>query len=169
MPVAIEPVRAAHLPDIATLAGVIWRAHYPGILSPAQIEHMLARLYAVDMLRRELDDGVAWFRALIDGALVGFTSASAVAGTEEFKLHKLYIHPKWQRLGIGGVLLCHIGHLARARGAATLILNVNRRNASAIAAYTRHGFTLRESVVVDIGGGFVMDDDVMEKRLRTPE
>jgi hypothetical protein len=42
---------------------------------------------------------------------------------------------------------------------------VNKRNASAIAAYRKHGFDVRESVVKDIGGGFVMDDYIMEKRL----
>jgi hypothetical protein len=46
-----------------------------------------------------------------------------------------------------------------------LVLNVNKRNEVAIAAYSRHGFTIRESVKNDIGGGFVMDDYVMAKPL----
>lgn len=36
---------------------------------------------------------------------------------------------------------------------------------SAIAAYRKYGFTVREEVVQDIGGGFVMDDYIMEKPL----
>jgi RimJ/RimL family protein N-acetyltransferase len=47
----------------------------------------------------------------------------------------------------------------------TLILNVNKQNLRAIRAYERNGFFVREAVVVDIGGGFVMDDYVMAKRL----
>jgi ribosomal protein S18 acetylase RimI-like enzyme len=43
---------------------------------------------------------------------------------------------------------------------------VNKGNARAIAFYRKHGFDIAESVVVDIGGGFVMDDYVMGKELR---
>ena len=46
-----------------------------------------------------------------------------------------------------------------------MILSVNKRNAKAIAAYHRNGFVIAESVVTDIGGGFVMDDYVMAKEL----
>jgi ribosomal protein S18 acetylase RimI-like enzyme len=46
-----------------------------------------------------------------------------------------------------------------------LILQVNKRNEKAIKLYRRAGFAVREEIVVDIGGGFVMDDYVMEKRL----
>jgi RimJ/RimL family protein N-acetyltransferase len=46
-----------------------------------------------------------------------------------------------------------------------LILSVNKRNTKAITAYKRNGFAIVESVVTDIGGGFVMDDYVMAKEL----
>jgi RimJ/RimL family protein N-acetyltransferase len=62
-------------------------------------------------------------------------------------------------------LLQHCGREVRAAGAHRLILYVNKRNAKAIAAYQRNGFVIAESVVTDIGGGFVMDDYVMAKNL----
>ncbi len=40
---------------------------------------------------------------------------------------------------------------------------MNKRNAQAIAAYRRNSFVIAESVITDIGGGFVMDDYVMAK------
>jgi hypothetical protein len=42
---------------------------------------------------------------------------------------------------------------------------VNKANARAIMAYKRNGFVITESVITDIGGGFVMDDYVMAKDL----
>ncbi len=164
----IARVQPRDLPEIATLAAIIWKAHYPGIIPPAQIDYMLARMYDVEEMRRELDSGMVWFKALIDGALVGFASAGAADAAGEFKLHKLYVHHKCQRHGIGGTLLRFVETTARERAAGRLILNVNKRNTSAIAAYQKHGFTIRESVVIDIGGGFVMDDHVMVKALLTP-
>jgi GNAT superfamily N-acetyltransferase len=164
----IGRVQPRDLPDIAALAAFVWKAHYPGIIPPAQIDYMLARMYDVEVMRRELAEGMSWFKALIDGAVVGFAAAGATEAAGEFKLHKLYVHHKWQRHGIGGVLLRIVEKTARERGATTLILNVNKRNTTAIAAYHKRGFTIRESVVIDIGGGFVMDDHVMEKGLFPP-
>lgn len=165
MNIAIEPVRAGHLAEISALAGVIWRAHYPGIITPGQIDYMLARMYDVDVMRRELEQGIAWFHALVDGALRGFASVGPTDSTTEFKLHKLYVHPLSQRQGLGGALLKECESAARARSATTLILNVNKRNEKAVAAYRKYGFTVRQSIVADIGGGFVMDDYVMAKVL----
>jgi ribosomal protein S18 acetylase RimI-like enzyme len=51
--------------------------------------------------------------------------------------------------------------VARAYGCDALVLAVNKRNEGALAAYAKHGFAIVESVVKDIGGGFVMDDYVM--------
>jgi ribosomal protein S18 acetylase RimI-like enzyme len=52
---------------------------------------------------------------------------------------------------------------ARRQGCRRLVLAVNKNNATAIAAYLKHGFRVVESVVKEIGGGFVMDDHIMHK------
>ena len=77
------------------------------------------------------------------------------------KLDKLYVHPRHQRHGHSGRLIEHARERARARGCARLMLAVNRHNASAIAAYRKHGFRVEAARVTDIGGGFVMDDYIM--------
>ena len=47
-------VRAAErdLAAVAELARVIWRKHYPGIITLEQIEYMLELGYSLDALRR---------------------------------------------------------------------------------------------------------------------
>jgi ribosomal protein S18 acetylase RimI-like enzyme len=80
-------------------------------------------------------------------------------------LHKLYLLPELQGRGLGSRLLQHCEQEVRAAGAHRLILSVNKRNAKAIAVYQRNGFVIAESVVTDIGGGFVMDDFIMAKEL----
>jgi diamine N-acetyltransferase len=70
-----------------------------------------------------------------------------------------------QRRGCGGRLIAQAETLARREGCRELVLAVNRGNTKAIAAYRKHGFTVREAVVKDIGGGFVMDDYWMVKTL----
>jgi len=51
------------------------------------------------------------------------------------------------------------------RGLSRVVLGVKRFNEKAIRAYRRNGFAIREELKTDIGGGFVMDDFIMEKRL----
>jgi diamine N-acetyltransferase len=154
----------ADLTRIAALAEVVWRAHYPGIISNKQIDYMLRRMYDLDVMREELRDGIRYDGLLAEEALVAFASYGPVTD-EEMKLYKLYVHPEWQRRGFGSQLLRHVEEAARAKGCRTLCLTVNKANAKAIAAYNRNGFSVRKSVVVDIGGGFVMDDYEMVKEV----
>jgi len=164
----IELVRARRdeLPAVQRLAGAIWRAHYPGIITHDQIEYMLVRGYALPVLEGFLsgsDRGLEL--ATVDGDLAGFAAWYLTDDHAEAKLDKLYVLQSRQRVGLGGRLVARVGALARAAGAERLILNVNKLNVQAIRAYEKHGFAIREAVVVDIGGGFVMDDYVMAKNL----
>jgi len=163
-PARVEIAQPAHLPDIAALAAVVWRAHYPGIISPEQIAYMLGRMYDIEVMRREMLSGINYLRALVEEQMRGLASSGPASATEH-KLHKLYVHPQWQGRGLGAALIERAEQHARANGASSLVLNVNKRNEEAIAAYRKRGFTVRDSVVVDIGGGFVMDDFVMVKPL----
>ena len=163
-----EIVRAteAGLPAISELAGVIWRACYPGIITMEQIDYMLARMYALDVLRDEIrSQGIRYDRLLLDGKLVGFASYGPTSEPGVMKLHKLYLLPEMQGRGLGSRLLQQVEGEVRTGGARRLILSVNKRNTKAITAYKRNGFVIVESVVTDIGNGFVMDDYIMAKEL----
>jgi ribosomal protein S18 acetylase RimI-like enzyme len=155
------------LDAVAALAGVVWRKHYPGIITPEQIEYMLARGYARAALQRFLtEEGAGLELAHVDARFAGFAAYHPGDAADELKLDKLYVHPEWQSLGVGRRLIEATEAAAHAQRRATVILNVNKNNAQAIRAYMRHGFAVREAVVVDIGGGFVMDDYIMAKRLQ---
>ena len=167
-PNRIEIVRAteAGLPAISELAGVIWRACYPGIITSEQIDYMLARMYSLDVLRDEIrSQGVRYDLLLVDGKPAGFASYGPTSERGAMKLHKLYLLPELHGRGLGSRLLQHVEREVRTGAARRLILSVNKRNAKAITAYQRNGFVIAESVITDIGGGFVMDDYVMTKGL----
>jgi diamine N-acetyltransferase len=160
--VRITALTAADVAVLCALAAEIWRAHYPAIISPAQIEYMLAQRYDPAIVRAELPRGDIWWdKLLVNGQMAGFSSYFLTRNAGEMKLDKLYVHPAHQRRGYGGMLLDRAVTMSRAVGRDVLTLAVNKRNADAIAAYEKHGFAIVESVVKDIGGGFVMDDYVM--------
>jgi GNAT superfamily N-acetyltransferase len=162
----IAPASEADLPAIAELAGVIWRACYRGIITNEQIDYMLARMYSLDTLRDEVcSQGIRYDRLLAGNEFIAFSSFGPTGQSKVLKLHKLYLHPAWQGRGLGSLLLQHCEREVRKLGARRLILNVNKKNAKAIAAYQRNGFVVAETVVADIGGGFVMDDYIMAKEI----
>jgi len=163
---SIVAATEADLAAVAELAGVVWRRHYPGIITPEQIEYMLALGYSHDALRRFIEiDGAGLDLAYVGERLVGFGAYYPLDADRELKLDKLYVHQDFQGRGAGRRLVASAENAARLRGCAALILNVNKYNSQAIQMYERNGFSVREAVAVDIGGGFVMDDYVMAKTL----
>ena len=168
--VHIGPLAVEDVAPLAALAREIWFAHYPAIISVAQIEYMLAERYDADVVRAELRrDGVWWDKLVVAGAMSGFASYFLTGVPGEMKLDKLYVHPRLQRRGYGGMMIARAGEVARSRGCSRLVLAVNKNNRDAIAAYLKHGFQVTDAVVKDIGGGFVMDDYVMVKPLMSDE
>ena len=160
--VRITALTAADVDELCALAAAIWRAHYPAIISAAQIEYMLAQRYNPAVVREELQRGDLWWDKLaVSERMVGFASYFLLHNERAMKLDKLYVHPAQQRRGYGRMLVDRAVTMARAYGCDALVLAVNKRNEGALAAYARHGFAIVESVVKDIGGGFVMDDYVM--------
>jgi len=164
--VQLLPAQVEDLPAIAALAEVIWRQHYPGIISTAQIDYMLERMYSLDTLRTEIQSGgVNYERLMVEAQMVGFAAYGPTAEPGVMKLHKLYLLPSLHGQGYGSRLLQHCEDRAVRIGAKRLILAVNKANTKAIAAYRRNGYTVQEAVVTDIGGGFVMDDFILGKTL----
>jgi ribosomal protein S18 acetylase RimI-like enzyme len=151
---------------VSALASEIWHAHYPGIISVAQIEYMLAQRYVARVIRAELaQPDLWWYKEVQQQRMIAYMALQLEPGGSAMKIDKLYVHPARQRSGSGGRLIRQAVDVARAEGCGELVLAVNRNNASAIAAYSKYGFNIREAVVKDIGGGFVMDDYTMVKAL----
>ena len=158
---------ASDVEALGALAREIWLAHYPGIISVAQIEYMLAERYDPQVVRAELQRADLWWDKLVaGGAMIGFSSYMVLTGVpRQMKVDKLYVHPRHQRAGGGGILLERVAAVAREQNCEALMLAVNKQNNQAIAAYGKHGFHIAEAVVKDIGGGFIMDDYIMVRNV----
>jgi ribosomal protein S18 acetylase RimI-like enzyme len=159
-------IRAAtelDIPLIRRLADHIWHACYPGIISAEQIDYMLGWMYSGERLVGDLRNGVRLELVELAGSAVGYIGTEREAASGLFRLHKLYLLPECHGRGLGQRLLGHVQQLARDSGCRAVELRVNKSNHRAIRAYERAGFVLREAVVADIGGGFVMDDFILER------
>lgn len=163
-PARVEALRPDQVDALIALAGDTWRRHYPGIISPEQIEYMLAQRYRPELILAHLAAGEPWWDTVsAGGRLLAFSCCEPDTEHSELKIDRLYVRHDLTGRGYGGMLLRHAEARARAHGLRRLFLQVNRRNTNAIAAYRRSGFEVERTVVVDIGGGFVMDDYVMTR------
>ena len=166
MNLVLLPAGVGNLEEISSFAHRLWREYFPGIISSEQVEYMLSRGYSLEVLSDEiLEQGISYDRLLMGSDLIGFASYGPARSPGEMKLHKLYLDLRFHGKGYGTKMLKHVESMAADRGFNTIILSVNKNNHRAIASYKQNGFVVRESVVVDIGSGFVMDDYVMVKVL----
>lgn len=153
------------LPTLAAAARSIWLQHYPGIIALEQIEYMLAQRYNLNALRAEISTPDHWLdRLMLGDNLLGFANYFK-KDAAHMKLDKLYLHKNYRGQGLGRLLINHVSHVALRQGCENVLLAVNKDNRTAISAYQRNGFTILQAVIIDIGGGFVMDDYLMIKTL----
>ena len=153
------------LAAVRAIAASIWPETFRTILSPEQIVYMMKMMYAPEVMEKELADGYRFEVLTVGGMDAGYISYSAYGIPGTAKLHKVYLLSRFHGQGYGTLMLRHAEARCRELGFQRLRLNVNKHNARAIRAYERNGFVTVESVKNDIGGGFFMDDFVMEKKL----
>jgi len=149
------------------LAATIWHEHYAGIVPAAQIDFMLGGRFADGALREYFGATDRWLDVLRVGTRrVGYTSSLLPPDEPDaLKLGQLYLLAECRGRGLGRLMLRRAEERASALGRSRIWLQVNKQNTSAQAFYRAAGFTVREAAVFEIGGGFVMDDYLMEKRL----
>ena len=146
--------------DIALLSDMaheIWMGYYPSIIAREQIEYMLQMMYSHKAIEEELQKGVVWEIVENDSEPLGFLSYTIFENVD-IKLNKLYLKIGHHSKGYGRAALEHVIGYAKSHSFKRVYLTVNKSNIQAIKAYEKVGFVRTDSVVNDIGGGFVMDD-----------
>ena len=170
--VTLTPVTEPDFAVLRELADTIWRQHYAGIISAAQIDYMLAERFTAAAPREHVRAANRWLELLrVSGAPVGYCGSELASIDGEgraaatMKLGQLYVLESHRGLGLGRFMLGHVEARARELDRRRLWLQVNKRNAGAIGFYRAAGFEVVREAVFEIGGGFVMEDYVMAKRV----
>jgi diamine N-acetyltransferase len=164
LPVSLVPVKVSEVGLVRAMAGRIWPLAYDGIIPASQIDYMLDLMYSEEALNEEIgvkNVGYRWI--VVAGEKVGFLAAGPLTDDKVCPLHKFYLLPEAQGRGIGSAALAAFLLLAASAAVAALELRVNRQNTRAIALYRKAGFVISREDCLGIGGGFVMDDYVMQR------
>jgi diamine N-acetyltransferase len=156
-------IRAADVNDIATIrdiANITWPVAYGSYISKEQLDYMLDMMYSDNSLLDQINKGHQFYIAEQHNSPIGFASVSKEKDNS-CKLNKLYVLPTAQKTGAGKALLQQSIDYAISHAASCLYLQVNKQN-NAQHFYSKYGFTVREASILEIGGGYIMDDYIME-------
>lgn len=145
---------------ITTLAGKIWRQHYPSIISMEQIEFMLGNRYSEKAITEGMKHGEQFYIAYSNKTPIAYASFQNTG--EQYYLHKFYVDVNLHRQGTGSAFFKFL--LQQMNGNLPIRLQVNRQNYKAVNFYFKMGFIIEAVGDFAIGGGYFMNDFVMVRR-----
>jgi len=147
------------IPAIQEIAQETWPVTYNRIIPSRQVDYMLDQRYSTDVLEEDMFLGHSYIIAELNGTAIGF---ACYKFKEEriYKLDKLYVNPKAQKVGAGMKLLQEVIKRVIESGGKEIILQVNRKNKS-VGFYQKMGFEIVREQDFHIGDGYYMNDYVM--------
>ncbi len=154
----LTPAVPADVEVIVELANEIWWEHYPAIIGNDQVQYMLKKMYATDVIKSHIERGPQHFFLIQEEGLnEGFISIEI--NEDDCFIQKFYLRN--QKRGKGLSEKCFELLKLMYPHHETFRLQVNRENIRAINFYFKIGFIIEKSANFDIGNGFFMNDFVM--------
>jgi len=156
-------IQINEIKELAKLASDIWHEYWTCILSLKQIDYMVEKFQSYNAITEQIEkENYTYFFILYDDKKAGYIGVSK---KENYLfLSKLYIKKEFRHKGIGSKSFEFIKDFSLQNGYNKIQLTVNKYNKNTIDAYIKWGFQTIDSVITDIGNGFVMDDYIMEYR-----
>lgn len=115
-------------------------------LSRMEIEHELPWKWTSTRVRRAIADSSTNVAVAYDGKLL--VAFGIMSYRDEVAHLKLFaVHPLARRRGIGTAVLLWLEKVASVAGIGRICLEARHDNASAIAFYGRHGYSVRALIV----------------------
>ena len=149
---------------IERLACEIWNEHFTPIIGKAQVDYMLEKFQSKKAITEQMENGFLYFLIKSNKNHIGYMGV--FPDEDQLFLSKLYITASERGTGYGRKAIEFLEALATEKDVRKISLTVNRNNSGTIKMYKELGFVNLESIVKDIGNDFVMDDYVMEKKIK---
>lgn len=157
----VLPGDSAALARLEALAQIIWQEHYTPIIGEKQVAYMLEHFQSKGALEEQLtNEGYRYFILQAEEEDVGYLGIRN--DRELLFLSKLYLERRFRGQGISRVALEKAKEIARENGNKGIYLTVNKNNRGSVAAYEKLGFSTVRQQKAEIGGGYVMDDYIMQ-------
>lgn len=145
---------------LAALAREIWNQHFVPIIGQSQVDYMLKKYQSEQAITKQISEGMQY--CLVKDGSENVAYCGFKKDGERLFLSKLYVRHDYRRKGLSKIMLKAAEDYAAENRLRAVYLTVNKHNDDTIAIYKHLGFETIDSVVTDIGNGFVMDDYIMQ-------
>lgn len=157
-------VKTKDIPELARLAHTIWFEYWGIILEKGQIKYMVDKFQSETAINNQIEnDNYSYYFINLNNQNAGYFGVSNKK--DYLFLSKLYLLKDYRGQGLGHKAFDKIKEIAKELNHNKIRLTVNKYNTNTIKAYEKWGFKTVDSVVTDIGEGYVMDDYIMEFNL----
>ena len=146
---------------LSAFASSIVKEHFDPLIGPEQNDYMIARFQSVPAITEQIASGYRYYLAESEaGELEGFLAFYPRDG--KMYPSKFYVRSGARGRGIARQMFEFAAEETRREGLSAIFLNVNRDNEAVIRIYEHLGFRKVREEKNAIGGGFYMDDFVLE-------
>ena len=147
------------VPLLSFFAKDVFIDYYDNLIGNQQATYMADMFLSEEAISQEISEDTVFKLMLLDNMPIGFTEYK-LDGDRVF-ISKLYMHKDYRKKGYGEMMLKDAIAYAKDNKKNKIYLTVNKHNPS-YKIYLKWNFKNIESVVNDIGNGYVMDDYIME-------
>ena len=149
--------------ETSDFASEVFIDYYIPLIGEKQARYMADLFLSQDAISKLIKDGAVFRLVKDEGEIIGFCEYKKEEG--RLFLSKLYARKDQRHKGVGRFMFEDVRAYARRNGLKKICLTVNKGNTPSYEIYLHLGFKVIDSVVNDIGQGYVMDDYIMEYTL----
>lgn len=150
--------------EIADLAKVIWNEHFTPIIGKDQVDYMVEKFQSYPALKEQISEGYEYYQIFSGGEFCGYTGIHPGEDNRLF-LSKLYLKKESRGHHLATGAFSFLKEICRERGYSAIWLTCNKHNDNSLGVYRHFGFEIIDTQEADIGGGFIMDDYIMEYKI----
>ncbi len=138
MEIKIEKVKLEEIPEVKKLLSETWIDTYGSFLSPETIQKVTSVWHDPKLLAQQAENPNIFFGVAKDNEkLVGLITIRRL-DNDTIMMNRLYVHPKYQRKGIGSKLAAEA--LKVFPNASKMRLEVEEKNGKGHSFYVKQGF-----------------------------
>lgn len=150
--------------EIADLAKVIWNEHFTPIIGKDQVDYMVEKFQSYPALKEQISEEYEYYQIFSGGEFCGYTGIHPGEDNRLF-LSKLYLKKESRGHHLATGAFSFLKEICRERGYSAIWLTCNKHNGNSLGVYRHFGFEIVDTQEADIGGGFIMDDYIMEYKM----
>ena len=159
----IRTVNDALIEKTSAFASDVFIDYYDPLIGNDQAVYMADLFLSPAAIRKLIEDGAVFRIICEDEEILAFCEYQKE--DDRLFLSKLYVRKDLRARGLGRLMFEDALSYARENDLSSVYLTVNKGNTPSYELYLHLGFKVIDSVVNDIGHGYVMDDYIMEYRI----